>query len=46
MMTDLALCKILGMSYPDLRALPMAVYEVALEDLHARAAQAETEARG
>jgi hypothetical protein len=44
MRTDLALCKILGMSYADVRALPLAVYEVVLEDLHAQHAAAE--ARG
>ena len=37
-MTDLALCKIMGMSYEDVRALPRVVYEVLVEDLHARAA--------
>jgi len=36
MKTDLALCKIMGMSYDDIRALPLAVYEVLIEDLHAR----------
>ena len=41
-MTTLALCKIMGMSYDEIRALPQAVYEVLLEDLHAR--HAETEA--
>ena len=40
-MTDLALCKLLGLSYADLQALPLAVYEVALEDLQARHAAAE-----
>jgi hypothetical protein len=43
-MTTLALCKLMGMSYADVRALPQAVYEVLLEDLTARAAQAESEA--
>jgi hypothetical protein len=43
MMTDLALCKFMGMSYADVRALPLAVYEVLIEDLHARAKRAELE---
>lgn len=34
-MTDLALGKYLGMSYHEIRALPVAVYAVALEDLMA-----------
>ena len=41
MRTDLALCKIMGMSYDDIRALPRAVYEVLVEDLAARAANDE-----
>jgi len=36
MRTNLALCKIMGMSYDEIRALPQAVYEVLIEDLHAR----------
>jgi len=40
-MTTLALCKIMGMSYDEIRALPQAVYEVLLEDLQARHAAAE-----
>jgi hypothetical protein len=40
MRTDLALCKIMGMSYDDLRALPRAVYEVLIEDLQAEKAGA------
>jgi len=35
-MTTLALCKSMGMSYDDIRALPQAVYEVLIEELHAR----------
>ena len=38
MRTTLALCKIMGMSYADIRALPQAVYEVLIEDLNARQA--------
>ena len=34
-MTDLRLCQLLRMSYADVRALPWAVYVVALEDLQA-----------
>jgi hypothetical protein len=34
-MTDLALGKFLGMSYQDVRALPRAVYDLALDDLQA-----------
>jgi hypothetical protein len=30
---DLALCKAFGMSYEDVRALPLAVYAVALEEV-------------
>jgi hypothetical protein len=40
-MTTLALCKSMGMSYDDVRALPQAVYEVLIEELHARAEKAE-----
>jgi len=36
MRTTLALCKIMGMSYDDIRALPRAVYEVLVEDVLAR----------
>jgi hypothetical protein len=39
MRTDLALGRALGMSYHDVRALPRAVYEVAIEDLEARYAR-------
>ncbi len=35
-MRDLAVCKFLGMSYGDVRALPLAVYLVALEEVTAR----------
>jgi hypothetical protein len=38
MRTTLALCKIMGMSYDDIRALPQAVYEVLIDDLNARQA--------
>jgi len=41
MRTDLALCKIMGMSYHDLRDLPRAVYDVLIEDLHARQQEQE-----
>jgi hypothetical protein len=41
--TDLALGKFLGMGYHDVRALPRAVYEVALEDLHAYTERIERE---
>jgi hypothetical protein len=41
MRTDLALCKIMGMSYDDVRALPRAVYDVLIEDLQARSAEVE-----
>jgi hypothetical protein len=40
-MTTLALCKIMGMSYDDVRALPREVYEVLIEDLQARHADQE-----
>jgi hypothetical protein len=38
--TTLALCKIMGMSYDEIRALPREVYEVLIEDLHARQSEA------
>jgi hypothetical protein len=41
MRTTLALCKIMGMSYDDIRALPQAVYEVLIEDLQTRQADQE-----
>jgi len=41
---DLALCKALGMSYDDVRALPLAVYAVALESATVPADQAAQEA--
>jgi len=41
---DLALCKALGMSYDDVRALPLAVYAVALESVTVPADQAAQEA--
>jgi len=41
MRTDLALCKIMGLSYDDIQALPRAVYEVLIEDLAERAAKEE-----
>jgi hypothetical protein len=37
---DLALCRVLGLSYADVRALPRAVYEIAIEDLTAAATKA------
>ena len=37
---DLALCRALGLSYADVRALPRAVYEIAIEDLTAAATKA------
>ena len=36
MKTNLAICKIMGMNYDEVRALPQAVYEVLVEDLIAR----------
>lgn len=44
MRTTLALCKIMGMSYDDIRALPQAVYEVLIEDLNSRQADQEAHA--
>ena len=41
MRTTLALCKIMGMSYDEIRALPQAVYEVLIEDLAAQRAEQE-----
>ena len=35
-MTTLAICKLAGLSYDDVRALPLSVYEVLVEDLAAR----------
>lgn len=40
-MTDVAIGKFTGMSYHDVRTLPREVYEVILEDLHARHADRE-----
>jgi hypothetical protein len=40
-MTDVAIGKFAGMSYHDVRTLPREVYEVILDDLHARAEKAE-----
>ena len=34
MRTTLALCKIMGMSYDDIRALPREVYEVLIDHAH------------
>jgi hypothetical protein len=43
-MTDLAIVRITGLSYTDVRTLPREVYEVIVEDLNKRtAAQLETE---
>jgi hypothetical protein len=42
-MTDLALVKITGLSYDDVRALPREVYEVIVEDLNKHAEQQEAE---
>jgi hypothetical protein len=39
MRTTLALCKIMGMNYDEIRALPQAVYEVLIEDVLARQEQ-------
>jgi hypothetical protein len=41
---DLALCKALGMSYDEVRALPLAVYAVALESVTVPADKAAEEA--
>jgi hypothetical protein len=38
---DLALCKVLGMSYAEIRALPLAVYLVALDEVTAQAEKAQ-----
>ena len=40
-MRDLALCKMLGMSYDEIRALPLAVYLVALDEFIAQAEKAQ-----
>lgn len=42
-MTDLALCKITGLSYDDVRALPREVYEVLIEDLNKQTDRQEAE---
>ena len=42
-MTDLALVRVTGLSYDDVRALPREVYEVIVEDLNKRTAQQEAE---
>ena len=42
-MTDLALCKITGLNYDDVRALPREVYEVLIEDLNKRTETHEAE---
>lgn len=34
-MTTLAICRITGLSYDDVRSLPREVYEVLVEDLNA-----------
>jgi len=38
-MTDLAVVRITGLSYTDVRALPREVYEVIVEDLNKRTEQ-------
>ena len=43
-MRDLAVCKFLGMSYDEIRALPLVVYAVALEEMTAAHAPALDEA--
>jgi len=40
-MTTIAIGKVLNMSYDAVRALPREVYDVVLEDLHARHAAQE-----
>ena len=42
-MTDLALVRITGLSYDDVRSLPREVYEVIVEDLNKHAEQQEAE---
>jgi hypothetical protein len=37
------LCKVMGMSYEDIRALPREVYEVLIEDVNARSERAALE---
>jgi hypothetical protein len=40
-MTNLAIARLSGMTYHEVRDLPLAVYEVLVEDLTARHAQQE-----
>jgi hypothetical protein len=42
-MTDLAVARVTGLNYDDVRALPREVYEVIVEDLNKRTAQQEAE---
>jgi hypothetical protein len=42
-MTDLAVVRITGLSYTDVRALPREVYEVIIEDLNKHAERQEAE---
>ena len=42
-MTDLAIVRVTGLSYTDVRTLPREVYEVIVEDLNKRTEQPETE---
>jgi len=42
-MTDLAIVRVTGLSYTDVRALPREVYEVIVEDLNKRTAEHEAE---
>jgi len=42
-MTDLAIVRITGLSYTDVRTLPREVYEVIVEDLNKRLDQPEAE---
>ena len=42
-MTDLAIVRVTGLSYTDVRELPREVYEVIVEDLNKRTEQPEAE---
>ena len=42
-MTDLAIVRVTGLSYTDVRSLPREVYEVIVEDLNKRTAEPEAE---
>jgi len=44
MMTTIAIGNLIGLNYADVRALPQSVFEVLVEELHARHAAQETPA--